>query len=159
MGHWKSALVALLLAVAGTAQATTAATAGIVVVTVKGEYDDVKERVVQAIEGRGLVINYTGQIAAMLERTGKDLGRVATVYSKAEVVEFCSARLSRDSMEADPRNIVFCPYSIAVYTLPKESGKVYVAYRKPAAIGTGPSVKALRAIEKLLQDIVNDARK
>jgi uncharacterized protein (DUF302 family) len=144
---------------AGAAQATTAATAGIVVVTVKGGYDDVKERVVQAIEGRGLVINYTGQIGSMLERTGKDLGRTGAVYSKAEVIEFCSAALSRDSMEADPRNIVFCPYSIAVYALPKETDKVYLAYRKPAAIGAGGSVKALRAIDKLLQDIVNEARK
>ncbi len=159
MEYVKLWIGALLLAVSAAAHATSATTAGIVVVAVKGDYDDVKERVVQAIEGRGLVVNYTGQIGSMLERTGRDLGRTGSIYAKAEVVEFCSAALSRDSMEADPRNIVFCPYTIAVYALPGETGRTYVAYRKPVAIGAGASVKALRAIEKLLQDVVNEARR
>ena len=35
------------------------------------------------------------------------------------------------TMEADPHNILHCPYAIAVYTLPKQPGRVYVSYRKP----------------------------
>ena len=72
-------------------------------------------------------------------------------------MEFCSAALSRDTMEADPRNIVFCPYAIAIYALPKERGRIYVSYRKPAAIGSGKSIKTLRAVEKLMDDIVREA--
>lgn len=135
------------------------AAAGITVVFVEGEFDDVKERVVQAIENRGLVIGYTVRVNDMLERTGKDLGREQQVYGKAEVIEFCSAQLSRDSMEADPRNIVFCPYAIAVYTLPREPDKVWISYRKPVAMGSGQSIKALRAVDKLLQEIVGEAMK
>jgi hypothetical protein len=62
-------------------------------------------------------------------------------------------------MEADPRNIVFCPYGIAVYALPKEPGKVYVAYRRLRASGSDRSAKSLQAVDRLLADIVAEALK
>jgi uncharacterized protein (DUF302 family) len=136
-----------------------ATAADLVVRSTKGEFGDVKERVLHAIENRGLVLNYTARIGAMLERTGKDTGAARRIYGDAEMLEFCSARLSRDMMEADPRNIVFCPYSIAIYTLPKEKDKVYIAYRRPGETGSERSVKSLRAVDKLLSDIVAEALK
>jgi uncharacterized protein (DUF302 family) len=148
--------VAACAALYGTAQA---ASADVVVRPTKGEFKEVKERVLHAIENRGLVLNYTARIGAMLERTGKDTGATRRIYGDAEMLEFCSARLSRDTMEADPRNIVFCPYSIAIYTLPKEKDKVYIAYRRIGASGSEQSVKSLRAVEKLVADIVTEALK
>jgi uncharacterized protein (DUF302 family) len=127
--------------------------------SVKGDFADVRERVVMALENRGLVLNYTAHISNMLERTGKDIGRARQVYGTAELLEFCSAALSRRMMEADPRNIVFCPYAIAVYTLPNDPAKVYVSYRRPPVVGSGQSMKALREVGKLLDDIVRDALK
>ncbi|HEB87384.1 MAG TPA: hypothetical protein ENI68_10275 [Gammaproteobacteria bacterium] len=59
-------------------------------------------------------------------------------------------------MEADPHNIVFCPYIISIYTLPGEKNRVYLAYRRPLPVGSPASKKALRAVEKLLKGIVND---
>lgn len=132
---------------------------GIVIHSTKGQFDEVKERVVMAIENRGMVLNYTARVGDMLERTGKDLGRERRIYTRAEVIEFCSAALSRDTMEADVRNIVFCPYTIAIYALPKEPGRVYLSYRKPAAIGSAQSIKALSAVEKLLEAVVREALK
>lgn len=149
-------LVVLCFASAATAHA---ASSGVAVRAVKGDFDAVRDRVVQTIEARGLVLNYTAKIGDMLERTGKDIGQARAVYARAELFEFCSAKVSRETMEADPHNIVFCPYAIAVYSLPKESGKVYVSYRKPQATGAASSVKALRAVEKLLADIVAEAAK
>lgn len=145
--------VALLLV------AALARAAGTEIVTrlVRGEFEDVKSRVILSIEGRGLVVNYTARVSDMLQRTGKDIGRSVRVYARAEVLEFCSARLSRDTMEADPRNIVFCPYAIAIYTLPHEPESVYVAYRKPAARGSAQSMAALGAVGKLLDEIVREA--
>jgi uncharacterized protein (DUF302 family) len=143
-------------ALCGTAQA---ASADVVVRTAKGEFGDVKERVLHAIENRGLVLNYTARIGAMLERTGKDTGTTDRIYGNAEMLEFCSARVSRGTMEADPRNIVFCPYSIAIYTLPNDKDKVYIAYRRIGASGSEQSVKSLRAAEKLVADIVTEALK
>jgi len=110
-----------------------------------------------AIENRGMVLNNTAHVGDMLERTGKDLGRERLVYRHADVLEFCNAALSRDTMEADPHNIVFCPYTIAIYVLPNAPGKVYLSYRKPAASGSGRSLKALAAVEKLLEAIVREA--
>ena len=155
----KAAWFVSLAIVAGAALngAVQAAAADVVVRSTKGEFREVKERVLHAIENRGLVLNYTARIGAMLERTGKDIGTARRIYGDAEMLEFCSARVSRDTMEADPRNIAFCPYSIAIYTLPKERDKVYIAYRRTGASGSGQSEKSLRAVERLLADIVADA--
>ena len=137
--------------------AADAAAADVVVRSTKGEFGEVKDRLLHSIENRGLVLNYTARIGAMLERTGKDIGAARRIYGDAEMLEFCSARVSRDTMEADPRNIVFCPYSIAIYTLPKEKGRVYIAYRRLGASGSEQSVKSLRAVERLVADIVTEA--
>jgi uncharacterized protein (DUF302 family) len=148
-----------LLLFVSACSAAGATTPGVTVRSVKGGFDDVKERVVMAIENRGLVLNYTAHVGDMLERTGKDIGRGRQIYGKAEVLEFCSAVISRATMEADPRNIVFCPYTIAVYTLPGDFGKVFVSYRKPAAPALGPSTKPLREVGRLLDAIAREALK
>jgi uncharacterized protein (DUF302 family) len=154
---WIVALV--IVATVAFAGTTQAASADVVVHSTKGEFKEVKERVLHAIENRGFVLNYTARIGAMLERTGKDIGAPRQVYTEAEMLEFCSAKVSRDTMEADPRNIVFCPYGIAVYALPKEPGKVYLAYRRQGGSGAERSAKSLRAVDKLLADIVGEALK
>lgn len=119
--------------------------------SVKGQFADVKDSLTQAIEGRGLVISYTAQVAEMLDRTAADLGATRRIYGAGEVLEFCSAKLSRQMMEADPRNLVFCPYSIAIYTLADKPGEVFIARK---ALPTGP---AYAPIDALLGDIVAEA--
>jgi len=153
-------IIALAMAAGATLFGTAQANAADVVVrSTKGEFKEVKERVLHAIENRGLVLNYTARIGAMLERTGKDIGAARRIYGDAEMLEFCSARISRDTVEADPRNIAYCPYSIAIYTLPKEKNRVYVAYRRIEASGSGQSAKSLRAVDQLLADIVAESLK
>lgn len=125
----------------------------------KGTFEDVKDNVVFAINGLGLVINNTSHVGEMLERTGKDLGIGEPIYLKAEALEFCSATISRNMMEADPKNIVFCPFIITIYVLPKEPEKVYIAYRKPEIVGSLQSKKALKAVDQLLKGIVTEALK
>ena len=158
MMHKKLQLAALCLFLFAHS-AAHAALPGVTVQSLKGGFEEVKERLVTAIENRGLVVAYTAHVGAMLERTGKDIGQPRQIYANADVVEFCSAGLSRSTMEADPRNIVFCPYTIAIYVLPNEPGTVYLAYRKPWATGSGRSMKALRDVGKLLDTIVLDALK
>ena len=103
-----------------------------------------------AIEGRGLVINYVSHIGDMLERTGADIGATRQVFAKAEIIEFCSAGLSRQMMELDPHNIVLCPFAISVYTLPGETQTTWVAYRQPGGA-------AARLVQPLLQAITDEA--
>ena len=60
-------------------------------------------------------------------------------------------------MEADPHNIVFCPYIISIYVLPNEPNKTYVSYRKPEPVGTRASKASLKEVEKLLRSIIEEA--
>ena len=117
---------------------------------VSTHFEDTRDAIVLAIENRGLVVNYTSHIADMLERTGADIGAARKVFDKAEIIEFCSAGLSRKMMEADPHNIVLCPFAISVYTLPGDSKGTWVAYRKPQG-------KAAKMVEGLLREIAAEA--
>lgn len=123
----------------------------------QGDFETVKEDVVLAITNRGLVIDHTSHIGDMLERTGKDLGATKKVYGQAESLQFCSATASRRTMEADPANIVFCPYIVVIYTLSRDSKKVYVGYRRPQPVGSEASKASLRAVEELLDGVVKEA--
>jgi len=124
--------------------------------TVAGVFEDVRDDLELAITGRGIKINNVAHIGNMLSRTAKDVGASKQVFAHAEAMEFCSSTISRATMEADPHNIVFCPYVIAVYTLPGEQDKVHLAYRHPLIVGTDASKKSLQAVDKLLNDIVTE---
>lgn len=116
----------------------------------RGNFVDTRDAVVTAIENRGLVINTTSHIGEMLDRTGSDLGKARRIYEQAEILEFCSAALSRQMMEAEPHEIVNCPFTIAVYTLAGETGTTWVGYRRPQG-------KSVQVLERLLADIVAEA--
>jgi len=53
-------------------------------------------------------------------------------------------------MEADPHNIVLCPFAISIYTLPGEKNTTWVAYRKPLGV-------AAKLVEPLLSEIAAEA--
>jgi len=65
--------------------------------------------------------------------------------------------VSRNMMEADPDNIVFCPYVISIYVVPEKPAEVRLAYRKPQIVGSPESQKALKAVDELLSGIVKDS--
>ncbi len=111
-----------------------------------GEFEAAKEDLLLAIRDKGLVVDYTSHIGNMLERTGKDVGSAKRVYLKAEAFQFCSAVVSRRTMETDPANIGYCPYVIALYVTPQEPKVVRAVYRK-----------TLPEVDKLLDGIVREA--
>lgn len=129
----------------------------IVVYKTQSTFKDVMEAVKLGISQQGLVVNNVSHISNMLQRTGQDAGKQARIYGKGEAVEFCSATLSRKIMEADPTNIIFCPFIIAVYTLPDKPGTVYLAYRRPTLTGSDASRTALKEVDALIDRIVQDA--
>ena len=124
--------------------------------SVVGKFADVRDDLELAITGRGIKINNVAHIGPMLERTAKDLGATKQVFLNAEAFEFCSATVSRKTMEADPHNIVFCPYVIAVYVLPDDPERVHLAFRRPLLVGSEASKSSLKAVENLLDGIVSE---
>lgn len=157
MNHLKSWVVSLMLVLA--ASSAFAGKSYMTSYSVKGTFEEVRDNIVFTINGRGMVINNVSHIGEMLERTGKDLGASKQIFLKAESLEFCSATVSRNMMEADPHNIVFCPYIINIYVLPADPKTVHVSFRKPDLVGSAQSKKSLKAVEDLLNGIIQEAIK
>jgi uncharacterized protein (DUF302 family) len=150
-----SVLALLAPSMAGAADATA-----VVRYSVEGTFDNVREDLVNAITGRGLVVDHNSHVARMLDRTGKDLGTTKKIFGddQGQTFSFCSSVISRKTMEADPHNILFCPYTIALYTTLAEPKKVYLAYRRPQRTDDSAASKAaLREVEALLDSIAREA--
>lgn len=128
----------------------TPACADFITRTVDGNFDDIAFGVESAIVGRGLVIDHVSQVGDMLERTRADVGGGVTLFTSANVYQFCSATLSRKVMEADPLNIRFCPYGVVVMETPDAPGKITLGYQSmPDGV--------MQEVQALLADIVAEA--
>ena len=125
---------------------------------IKGLYEDVRVDLDYAITGRGIKVNGVSHISDMLVRTGKDIGRNKKIFGHAEAIQFCSATLSRNMMEADPLNIVYCPYIIYIFSLPDDKNTVYLGYRKLPKLESKASQKATADIIKTYEGIIADAQ-
>ena len=103
--------------------------------TVEGEFEDVMFDLQDAIVNEGLVIERTGDIGEMLERTADAVEGAKTgvdkTFANAKYLLFCSARLTHKATALDPRNISMCPFIVFAYDNPKDAGKVSVGYRNP----------------------------
>lgn len=123
-------------------------------------YEYARDDLINAITARGLVIDHNSHVARMLDRTGKDLGTTTKIFGddQGQTFSFCSSVVSRKTMEADPHNILFCPYTIALYTTLAEPKKVYLAYRRPQRTDdSAASRAALKEVEVLLDGIAREA--
>jgi uncharacterized protein (DUF302 family) len=138
--------IAAIVAALSVASAAAAQDSAVVHVF-DGSFEDAAFAVETAIVGRGLVIDHVSHVGDMLNRTGADVGSDVEIFEKADVMTFCSAVLSRKVMEADPMNIVHCPYGIFVA---EREGQVMVGHR---TYPEGP----MQEVEALLDSIVVEA--
>jgi hypothetical protein len=159
-------VAALALSVAFLWQTTTspqllaqAIDSGILARSKKAAYDDVRFELTNAVLNRGLEVDFNGHISNMLERTGADVGSARPIYRKAEYFTFCSAKLSRQMMEAEPLSIGLGPYVVFIYEAAAAPGTTHVGYRRLPAAGSSASQAAAAEINKLLEGIVGDAVK
>lgn len=127
----------------------------IVTTTVEGTFEDTASAVKDAIIGKGINIAHVLPASDMLHRTGKDFGYDKDPYGNAEIYEFCSAAISQKLARIDPANIVLCPFTIGVYTLPDNPNEVHITYKIPT--GKPGTEDAIKEIEALLSGIVEDA--
>lgn len=150
--------LAATLGLAAAALAADPAPAPIVSYARPARFEHVRDDLRAAIEGRGLVIDYHSQLNRMLERTGKDVGSGRRLYADAQAFVFCSAALSRKTMEADPANVSMCPYTMVVYATAQEPDRVYVTYKRPWRPGGSAASKAsLKEVESLLDGLAREA--
>ena len=136
----KLALALILIASPALAQDST-------VYDYDGSFDDATFGVESAIVGRGLVVDWVSHVGEMLERTKADVGSDVTIFDNADIYMFCSATLSRKVMEADSKNIAYCPYGVFVT---EKDGAVQVGYRnQPDGV--------MQEVQTLLDDIAREA--
>jgi uncharacterized protein (DUF302 family) len=112
-----------------------------------GSFDDAAFGVESAIVGRGLVIDHVSHVGEMLARTAADVGSDVEIFAQADVYQFCSAVVSRKVMEADPMNLVYCPYGVFVA---ERDGAVTIGYRN-FPDGT------MQEVQGLLDEIAREA--
>ena len=158
--HWRMTIATMCFAALvgltalGTAQAGKE---GLKIYTAEGDLEEVLFVLKDAIVSRSLTIDYTGHIGAMMERTNKEFGNPELLYKDAKFMTFCSVKLTRDMLDSASWNVGFCPYIVFLYELRAEPGKVYVGYRRPVIAGTDAEKAALMAVDKLLDEIVQEA--
>ena len=111
-----------------------------------GSFEDASFAVESAIVNQGLVIDSVSHVGAMLNRTKGETGG-QDLFQAADVFQFCSAKLSRKVMEADPLNIAYCPYRLYVA---EKDGKVTIGH---LTMPDGP----MKEVETLLQTIAKEA--
>lgn len=137
----------LAIGLAATAIGTAALSEEAITYGFDGSFDDATFAVESAIVGKGLVIDYVSHVGEMLARTGADVGSDTMLFDNAQIFIFCSAVVSREVMEADPSNIVHCPYGIYVA---ERDGAVTIGYRN---YPDGP----MDSVETLLKEIATEA--
>ena len=135
---------------------------GYKMMTVEGTYDDVVFELKNAVVNRGLVIDYTGHLQTMLERTGDAVGSTTeggakSPYLNANYYHFCSAKLTHGVVSANPLNIAICPYIMFTYELRAKPGTIHVGYRRPIGDPSRISRQAIAKVEDLLAEIVKEA--
>lgn len=117
--------------------------------TTKDSFEDVVFGLENAIIDAGLVVDSVSHTGDMLERTRADVGSQVKIFEKADIYSFCSAAISRRVMEADPKNIIYCPYDIFVIQMPGDD-KISIGFR---AFPDGP----MKEVEALLDGIARNA--
>jgi uncharacterized protein (DUF302 family) len=121
------------------------------VYSTQGEYGNVRQDLVDAIESYGMVVSYTAHAASMFQRTASAVGAIKQVYDFADILLFCKANASYELTLANPHAIILCPYSIAVYSLRKDKSTVYISFREPDL-----DIPEYAAIHQLLENIVSE---
>jgi hypothetical protein len=92
-------------------------------------FDDVTFGLESAIIDAGLVVDHISHTGDMLERTRADVGSDMVLFEAADVYSFCSATVSRSVMEANPLNLMYCPYDIFVAVLADKPNETIIGFR------------------------------
>ena len=119
-------------------------------------FEDILDAVKETITGKGINIAHTLPSSGMLGSTGPTFGITEPLLKNGEMVEFCSAKVSHQLIQANLQNIVLCPFNIAVYELNSAPGQIHITFRKPYVIDEA-SIESTNAMVQLMTEIVEEA--
>lgn len=119
--------------------------------TMEAPFAEVIADLEDAVVNRGYVVDYHGHIGDMLDRTAGDIAGAKPLYKAAEILQFCSATVSRKAMEEDIANIAYCPYVLFAYESAEDPGKVTLGFRRL------PDGGGRDEVNTLLEEIVGEA--
>ena len=149
-------LLGMLISVPASANGEAEAAPVYTKIVEDGVFADTLEAVKEIIKGKGINIAHTLPPSDMLGRTGPAFGITEQVLKDGEIIEFCSAKISHQLIQANPENIVLCPFVISVYVLNTDPGNVRMTYRKPYVIDEA-SQAAVDAMNALVIGIIDEA--
>ena len=81
-------------------------------VETREDFETVTSFLQSAIEEEGLSIANRGNVADMLKRTKDAIGGEQLAFKRAEIFQFCSAKLGHKLFSIDPKNLASCPLTI-----------------------------------------------
>jgi uncharacterized protein (DUF302 family) len=140
-------------ALALTLMGSAALAEGIITYETDQSFDDVVFGLENAILDAGLVIDSVSHTGEMLERTKADVGSTVKIFEQADIFSFCSAKISREVMEADPMNVVFCPYDIFVIVRPDTPDTTTIGFR---SYPEGPMQKVQALLDGIAQAAIGE---
>ncbi len=123
---------------------------------VDNPYEDVRSNLIDAIEEKALNISKIYHASDMLNRTKDSVKNAKNIYQKAEIIEFCSAKISHQLTLANHLNIAFCPFKIALYSLTKSPKQTHIIYTQLKPIDKA-SIKPSAEANKLIESLVESA--
>lgn len=149
---WTLTILSILVSPAATLASDLANTT-----QVETSFENVKFEVENAIIEQGFVIDYTGNIALMLENTINVVDDKTLVFNHAEFWQFCSSKITRELVKTNPANISYCPFVVFAYETVKEPGTVSIGYHRLASSSSEETNKSISKINSLLKNIVESA--
>ncbi len=119
---------------------------------------DVRVDIENAILNKGFVIDFNGNISRMLANTSEVAENPKPVYVDAQFWQFCSSKTTRQMVELNPSNLMYCPFVIYAYETVDKPGQVTVGYRPLSANENDSHFKMVSDINNMLDAIIADVK-
>ena len=118
-----------------------------------GNFQAVRDALIESIEEEGLVVSAVIPFNDMLQRTAAASGPSAPLTSpflRAEIVQFCSSRIAWQLLTEDRAQIALCPLSVSLQQRRDAPGEVRLAWRSVGRSSPG-RVAADALVERLVR--------
>ena len=150
--RWASALVVWgVLALWPACRPVAAAEDIASVVVPGGDFQAVRDALIESIEEEGLVVSAVIPFNDMLQRTAAaSASNAVSPFARAEIVQFCSSRIAWQLLTEDRAQIALCPLSVSLQQRRDAPGEVRLAWRSVGRSSPG-RVAADALVERLVR--------